>query len=255
MAEDGQTQSGKRPRGVRRAEGLSRPLEAYAQELGYSVRALKLWRKIGNEATPPDPCPLDDYALLPAWWSRRMKQNVPARIVDAVAKFKGQAVTVGLPLFAAAPPVEHKEEAKAPERAVVVEDAEVGLSASLSRIRKAEAAASRAYLEAIQQKDDAGVIEQRRRAWDDALESLRKLEKDGMDILRKSGETVTKSDLKAVLLPLHRALATGIRSFLRRVRPKLEGLNPTEQDRVWSQEAESLFRRLNECQFSGPIDA
>jgi hypothetical protein len=255
MAEDGQTRGGTRPRGGRRAEGLSRALEAYAQELGYSVRALKLWRKIGNEAEPPDPCPLDNYAQLPAWWSRRMKQKVPTRIVEAAAKASGQAVVAGLPLFAEPPKVDHPEEAKDVQRAVVVEEAEVGLSASLDRIRRAEAVASRAYLEAVEQKLDAGVIEQRQRAWERTLEALRKIEKDGAELLKTTGELVRKSDLKAVLLPIHRALATGVRSFLRRMRPKLEGLNPTEQDKVWAQETEALFRKMNECQFTGPIDA
>lgn len=250
MGESVETAAPTRARGVRRAKGVARALAHYAVQLGCSERTLKGWLKIGRQAVPPDPCPLDEPMLLAAWWSRRMKQRVPDQLLKLATGMPAATVvsassvpqtgTAGLPLFTL------------PGGAANV--VEVGFSASLKRIRQAEATASAAYLAAVQENKDAGVIEQRQRAWERTLEALRKAEKDGAELLRESGRLMDRDDVKRALVPRHRAIVAGIRSLLRRVRPKLSGVPPAEQDRIWHAETEQLLRWLCDNEFSGKLE-
>lgn len=232
-----------------RANGYREKFGVYAERFGYSERAVKGW--VGEGRAVGDPCPLDDPAAMPDWWSRvKPKRSVPARILAAAngpADEPGEEAAEDLPLFRPA----------APAAPVEVEG---GLRAAVVGLRDAEARARGAYLEAVEavarETDEAKAkslessMERKRRAWADLSKELRTSEKALLEVEKQQGEALSRAEVRAELTRIHAAIYTGIKNLVRRVRPKLEGKLSTEQDHVWTVEVNRLFEAYQDGSFS-----
>lgn len=58
-----------------------KPLAEYVTVYGTTVRPIKRWIEIGKAATPVDLPPLDEPALMAAWWDNHMTTRVPAKLL------------------------------------------------------------------------------------------------------------------------------------------------------------------------------
>ncbi|MDR1284365.1 MAG: hypothetical protein LBK99_26660, partial [Opitutaceae bacterium] len=241
-----------------------------------SLRTLKGWIAIGRDADPPDLPPLDAPERLNDWYSLHKKNRVPDWIVDLAVQTKRiekkttQSPPPGAlpvsppppidpatgPLFAAAaartadtPPPEPRP---SPPAGAHPASGTANYIATLQRLRDAEQIAGGKYATLAADPAKEAEAEQARRAWSNITKELRAYEKDAEQILRASGDLWIKADVIKASTEIHLAIRDGIRGLLRRVRPKLAGLTPTEEDALWQKEVEGLFARLRATSFTAP---
>ena len=216
-------------------------LKVYAERYGTNLRNVKVWIAKGRKVDPADAPPLDDPQAMIGWWSRRMVWRVPEKILGAAreAAALGSALADGSSGVATQPP------AAGDGGLPGTFTSEVGRGAVVDRLRRAEAAASDAYLKAVADPAaEAGAIELKRRAWEKIGQALRAEEIASLKAAGMQGDHIPKREAARLLQEIHASLASTWRGFLRRVRPKLAGKNAAEQDRIWDEETERTFGAL-----------
>jgi hypothetical protein len=220
---------------------------AYCSIYSTDIRTIKRWISAGRKALPQDFPPLDDAANMPAWWGRNMKWDVPAKILEAAKAVQNEQVASG-DIYKKA------GDAGVVEGKAQVERQDVGMKGALDRIREAEQAAHRKYMEAVNADDpNEGDIKLRLRNWTDISSQMRAMEKDSPDVLKASGELISKAEVREKLWEIHSVISQGFRAMIRRVRPKIEGLLPAQADEVWNEEVDRVFQGLRENEFTKPI--
>jgi hypothetical protein len=229
------------------------------------TRAIKRWIAIGREAVPPEVPPLDEPWRLASWWIRRMAQRAPEWIT-AMTKLRpadepSVAPPPPAPLSDAAEGPLFAHAAAAPVAAAL--PAAAGFRGALDRCRAAEMAAGELYASLLRQAaeptrtvDDrqrlTAEAEQARRSWDEQVDRLRTMERDAEKILTAGGRMWNADEVVASQDVIHLAIREGVRGLLRRVRPKLLGLSPAEQDAIYSAEVERLFAAWRTNKFTAP---
>lgn len=208
-------------------------------------RTLRRWIQVGRDSTPPELPPLDEPYRLAQWYARRMKQRVP----DWIKAIERQH-------FGGSPNVQVAAVRDATQSAATTS---LGILGVLDRCRAVEAAAGDRYAMllrmASQAKDfDEGQrysseADQARRAWDDSVERLRTMELAAPKILAAYGKTWPSDEVIASLETIHVSLKTSVENLLKRVRPKLQGKAPAEQDAIYAAEVETMFASLRSNKF------
>lgn len=256
------------------------PLPHYEGIFGTKVRAMKRWIAIGRDANPPDLPPLDQPEKVAAWWRRRMAHRVPEKLLD-LERAGRAAAPAAAPRVANQPAGSDGVTAGAAkgqqtagvaapiafsysvgEGAGAATDAKRGFAGTLQRLRDAEAQTGTVYNQLMQRaaaEMDPGeqmrltaAAEQTRRTWETLTKELRQYEADAPKVLAASGDAWFRPDVLAANLEIHTVIAAGVRGLVRRVRPKLQGLNPSDQDALWDSEVDRLFAVFRANKFTAP---
>ncbi len=164
---------------------LANKLQHYATLYGVSIQSIKAWKKKGY--------PLDDE---PA-----------TRALVATHRNTGANFTA-------------PANRNAPRTARNVENGALGLSASIQRLRQAEANAHADYETA-----DQTTKGWRLKEWLELAESLRRIEKDNPDIEASNNEAVKISDVSVELAGLFRNLRSDLDNLGKRLSAELVGLD------------------------------
>ena len=243
----------------------------YAHQLAHyepifsaSNRTLKGWLAIGRAATPPDLPPYDAPERMASWYGKHKKNRVPDHLVAlaaAGAAAAPAAPSLPGPLFEApepaspapadcghvttmlARPPTPASSAGAPSAATPPAR---GYSATLERLRQAEAAAGERYTTLILEPDPAkqAEAEQARRSWQLLTKELRAYEKDAEEVLQKSGQSWVAAEVVAVMHELHIPLRDGMLSLYDRIESQLDGLPRGERKRLFRAEVRRLYAAL-----------
>lgn len=220
------------------------PGSPYETIYATSIRTVKRWRQDGADHVPPRLPPLDEPWRMAQWWREVKKRRVP-EVLLALEEAGPPAAPAPVTAAVAQPP---------PPPAPPANDvpAATGYAATLDRMRQAEAIASTRYLEALNSPDETvrATADSRRREWDAIAEQLRRYEKDAEKILLASGNLWPAAAVIQALHELHAPLREGVVNLVRRLRPLLVGLSPTQQDALWENEVRKLFDGLRANKFT-----
>jgi hypothetical protein len=212
------------------------PGSPYEEIYQTDIRTIKRWRADGARHDPPLYPPLDDPQRMAAWWRAVKTRRVPPRLVQ---------LEEDAPL-AAAPP---SPAASAPPAAPAVVDLETGYTATLDRLRIAEAIAAQRYATAAASPDEAvrATASGLKREWMDLVDTARTYERDRAKILREAGETWDRAAVVEAITSIHNIIAPGVRRLWRNVRRRhaqFHALTAAQQDEVFAREADALFSVL-----------
>jgi len=207
-----------------RRSGYPAPLIDYAGRYGSAERTIKRWVRIGKDAK--DLCPLDRAVEMPAWWSRRMKQRIPAEIL------------------AAAGGLDFGEDRKTRDTSVPDDLPELGpedltVEATLDRLQRAEARMGQRVLAASGQEMMALA-----KPWTDTAQRLTLTLKSYREEAVQLGKLVDKAKVDQALRELHapivRMLRKGYRTWCR-----VTGLPATaDGEKHWQEAIDSELRTL-----------
>lgn len=202
----------------------------YASAFGYDVRNIKRFVAIGKRARLLPP--LDDPAQLADWWEQlrhhgHLKQQVPARILDIVARHRstapasaspattGQPPQSSPPSDSAAPPQSPPPPAHDRPGTTKINFAEleaIGLEGAVRELTLQLSAAQKDLRSARETGLDEITITRRQKSFDATLDSLRKTEKSWQDLQKDRGDLAPVSDFRKDLT----VIATTLRGMLRR---------------------------------------
>jgi hypothetical protein len=209
----------------------------YAALYQQSERTIKRWVKAGRDGL--DLPPLDDPLKMIEWWPRHYKHKVPDAILSAARSAPSSADRVAAPV---ATPVVRSEPA------TMAGEVGTGFHEMLQRVRVSEAAAYRAYNDALAAGDEAK-LPAARKTWAELSKQLRELERDAGDILAKSGALIEKAAVEKLIAEIHGPIVNGLRSMWRKIRVRMLSAPDGQQDKVWQEECDRLLGRLNESGF------
>lgn len=230
-------------------------LSGYAERYATDERQIKRWIARGRSRAPQDLPPLDAPREMLAWWSRNMKWKVPDRLLQAAG-----GVGVDDP-----PPATVLEvEAKAPMQSGLGQHVGTralpegsGFVAALDRAREAERVAFGAWQHELQRDPpDSGAEEMRHRAWQRAVETVRKMEISSEDVLAASGQFVRAKDYETSDDEVKAVLHQSLRSLIVRVATKV-GLPPEWFQRVnhaYQAELDHTFEKLAASDYAEPFE-
>lgn len=233
------------------------PLAHYCAPLDASERTLKLWLKLGREATPPDLPPFDEPHKMAAWYARHRKNRVPDHLVALAAQgpkvLAMPAPAPAGPLFAEpAAACGHVTTPSSPSSAAPVARAATGYSATLERLRAAEAAAGKKYTDLILEEGKDAEAEQARRIWDSITKQLRAYEKDAQEVLAAQGKIWPADEVTAVLYELHTVILQSFEALYGRIETELRTLPRDEAKRLYLAECQRLRAALVANKFTAP---
>lgn len=189
-----------------------RTYQDHATAIGRSVRAIKGWVAIGRRAGKF--CPLDDYALLPAWWVDVMRNAPPPCVLAAASKAgqkpaggDGSAEQLSTPKKETAPPGTKSID--------VGSLAPLTLAENVDQLRRQLVANQMLLQEAMAaaEPDDATVT-MRQRNYGNTLKLLRDCERTLEELRVGRGELVEIAILREDLQRVHGAMATSLETSL-----------------------------------------
>lgn len=229
--------AGDQPEAVARSRtGLARPLGEYAAIYGASERTVKRWREIGGDAA--DEVPLDSPEEMLAWWTRNMKQRVPAGINQAVVQIRKAgrpSVALELPVMNAAAPPMPSEKAGPVEPEQPVTEEELGLDQTLRRLCEAEVRLSRKAQEPGQTKP-----------WLDTVARMGTVAEKLREENERLGKLVPREWAEQAIHDFHRPVEREMRGLYRAMCDTL-GLPPSpDREALWNAECDKLFSRFGE---------
>jgi hypothetical protein len=258
------------PAPVRRAIAapvkFAHPLAHYAAAFGKSERTLKNYIAAGRDAEPPSLPPFDEPWRMEAWWTTHMTNRCPAIFRELAAQGDTPVAAPArpatplddLPMFAppAAPSSNAAGGATTPAAPI-----ERGFLAALQRLRRIEAEQSTLHLTLLTSAHhtaDAALqvrLSAEARQVGNDIEKirseLRRYEAEAPKILTAAGDTWIRSEVVAAWELIHLSIAEGVRTLLRRVRPKLAACSSlADQDALWAHETERLFNALRSSRFA-----
>jgi hypothetical protein len=213
------------------------------EEPPVQARAVHRWMQVGRDAVPPELPPLDEPWRLASWYARRMNVRCPDWMKTIERQhFHGADI---------------RDDAM--QKPAAVDVSELGFTGALNRCRALEAASGERALLMKRRADAAATPEEmefwKREAqtasseWEDAADRLRTMEMAAPKILAASGKAWNADEVIASLETIHVALKISIENLLKRVRPKMAGRPPTEQDAIWIAEVETMFAALRNNKF------
>jgi len=213
-----------------------------------SNRTLKGWLAIGRAATPPDLPPYDAPERMAAWYARNKKNRVPDHLVALAASSAAQAARVAPPAdltlsscghVTTPPPAVAPAAAAPPVPAAPAAGPARGFSATLDRLRAAEAIAGERYTQLILEgKDDEAAAVERR--WQKLRSDLRDYERDAQKVLSAEGKLWLADDVTAALFELHTVLFQSIESLYDRIETELRTLPREDAKRLYRSEVRRL---------------
>lgn len=256
--------------------GYQYPLAHYVEIYGAAERTLKHWIALGRQAQPePDLPPLDDPAAMKDWYARNKKNRVPDRLLALassaarLASSPDETPHASPPRSSAAPgapacgyvttppPASPTPPGFSSSPPPPVSGPARGYSATLERLRQAEAAAGERYTTLILDPDPAkqAEAEQARRSWQLLTKELRAYEKDAEEVLQKSGQSWVAAEVIAAIHELHIPLRDGMLSLYDRIESQLDGLPRGERKRLFRAEVRRLYATLVAHRFTAlPAD-
>lgn len=222
----------------------------YEALYGVGKRTIPRWVAKGREAG--DLCPLDDPAEMRLWWTRNMKQKCPDKLLAAaVAALKGSgggAKSDGEEVSKPEGEAEETGPKSAPWEFKPVEDDEVGLEATLSRLRTAEVHANRKMLEALERGDEAAAT-LAQNLWTKLTQQIRQTEKDYRVECEAKGHLIPKVYAETRIVEYHTQIERGIRGLYRRMCETMNIVVDPETEAVWNNEVDRVFNSFQEAVF------
>jgi hypothetical protein len=221
------------------AEGWSN--DRLAARYGVTPRTVKRWKAVGRAAE--DVCPVEDPLALIEWWQRRMKWRVPASVLEEaerVARGVGAKVEAagGPRLFEDPGPGAGRSEGVDLETMVEADDLGVGV------MRKVVSARAMKVAEAWRSGDETEIAAAERKH-QQALSSLRQLERTREELARKTGAVVAREEVAAWVkrreTKLAQAFATSLARVAERARTEI-----TELRQLVEEEKDRCFRALKD---------
>jgi hypothetical protein len=223
-------------------------LDHYGKIFKRHPRVIKRWIAIGkavveNAVPAPDPPPLDDLPSFIIWWEKRMSQRVPADIL-------------ALAVPAAAQPTAGETTTESLDVSSLDVD-------NLDSLRQA-----RRYLLAIDRKlsaaytaGDEVAIKRWQKPFNEASDSVRKLEAAARDDAKARGEVLPRAQVFTEISTLLETLRQMRSTMGRRIKARLSDLPPDSLERIGAvvdQERESedsvlrrasIFQSMEEVHF------
>lgn len=229
-----------------------------------SARTIKGWLAIGRAAKPPDLPPYDEPAQMAAWYARNKKNRVPDRLVQLAAEAARLTATAtpappdpaascgnvttqppgstsanttpaGSPPAGFAASVPGTPGATTPPGPALA----TGFSATLERLRSAEAIAGAKYTQLILEgKDDEAAAVERR--WQKLRSDLRDYERDAQKVLSAEGKLWPADEVVAALYEIHTVLLQSFDSLYDRIETELRTLPREEAKRLYRAETARL---------------
>ena len=140
------------------------------------------------------------------WWGRNMKQEVPAKILQAADGVAGDVP-------AARPPRERGEDDRPPRIALgEVGEEEMGIEATLKRIKESEVQAHRIYREALERGEDARAkIAQR--SFSELAKEVVRMEGFARREAEAARTLIPRVEAEMVLGDLHQGILGALRSM------------------------------------------
>jgi len=236
--------------------GYLHPYKYYEALYGKNVRTIKRWVALGKEPDEKgktDPTPLDDPLDLRSWWGRNMSQQCPPGILAAaVAHTKTQRAAEPksdeTPEIAPAVEPEEKPTFVPRELAAVGED-EVGLEATLTRLRDAEVQAHRIMIEALQKGDD-GKAQLAQKMWTGLTAQVRQVEKDARVDAEARGHLIPRGYAETKLTEFFVPIERGTRGMYRKMCEVMGIAIDADSEEQWNRECDRLFAKFNSEVFS-----
>lgn len=246
--------------------GYRYPLAHYCGPLKASERTLKLWISLGRGVTPPDLPPLDEPWRLAEWYARHRKNRVPDHLLwlaaqgsgaGDVAKAEGAgplfepAAACGIDTTSGGVPASQPSAGASLPPAGAKPALATGFSATLERLREAEAAAGKRYTDLILENkyDEAESAERR---WQKLRGDLRDYERDAQKVLSAQGKLWPADEVAAVLYELHTVLLQSFESLYSRIETELRTLPREEAKRLYLAECRRLRAGLVANKFTAP---
>lgn len=242
-------------------ESYSKKLRDYAKNIGLSgkdpERKLKRWIAKGREKSPPDLPPLDALEHMAEWWRRNMEWRVPEYLLRLET---GADETDQAPedKTSAAPPAQSStNESKPPPDSdgsgspmMFMSGAEMTADIGLNQIRDLVVTLHESMKKAFEKgrlTEGAGLMRQ----WKEAVESLRKWEKDIVKIQEGKGEVlrtrVVNTELGRILNVISQSYFNSLLSILDTYAAEIPG---TDRRQLALTYRDKCFRHLKDSQFS-----
>jgi hypothetical protein len=245
--------------------GYQHPLAHYVEIYDAAERTLKHWIAIGRQAQPePDLPPLDDPPRMKEWYARNKKNRVPDRLVQLASHAArieaAEPVTASVAPAPAggAAPCGHVTTSRADSLpvgagtpAAVKPAIATGFSATLERLRAAEAAAGEKYTQLILEGKDAEA-ESAERRWQKLRGDLRDYERDAQKVLSAQGKLWPADEVAAVLYELHTVILQSFESIYSRIETELRTLPREAAKRLYLAECRRLRASLVANKFTAP---
>jgi hypothetical protein len=188
-------------------------LAEYADRYGKSLRTVKRWRAIGEEAG--DRCPLESPEKMMAWWQRHMRQKPP----DGLLKQLGGPIAV--------------PESKPEVPSEPAGDEQPGMEAALKRLEDTE------VLLHGQATQPGGT-----KPWLDTLARMTTLRGKLREELEKEGRLLPKDMVERTIHELHGPIALGVRGMYRTMCELLPAVPDPVKEAEWGKACDQLFERL-----------
>lgn len=198
-----------------RRSGYLEKYEIYAARYGVGLRTVKRWGSLK--------APLDVPERMAEWWEKNMTQRAPDSIIAAAAgngTFASKAAPVSpslpknelpLDLSGAESPAVAANSTPSMEL-VEVGDDEMGVIATEKRMRNAEVHAYRAYLAAIDSRDE-GRIRAAQRNWNDMTTQVRVMAKVAREDEIARRELIPRIIAETQLVDRHASIYSAIRGI------------------------------------------
>jgi len=129
----------------------------------------------------------------------------------------------------------------------------LGLNASIQRLQEEEAIAHANYKAAVTEGDEL-LAGQRRKAWQELVEQLRKTEQTNPEVAEANKQTVQLGELKRELNSLFINLRQDLETLPRRIALELVLKDEIAIREIISKEANHLITNLYKCKFLGGLD-
>jgi hypothetical protein len=179
-----------------RANYEKQNLIEYESVFATKVRQIKNWIALGKAAKPAELPPLDSPGEMAAWWTRHMKQRVPAKLIALASQ---------------------KTSGAAPNSSIVDLTKLVGaVGDALRKARAVRMATDQHLTEAYASGDDTK-IEICQRRWLRAVEQERKLETAAREEAKASGDLIPRAELLPELSQFLEVMHQMRRSARRRI--------------------------------------
>lgn len=243
--------------------GYQHPLAHYVEIYDAAERTLKHWISIGRQAQPePDLPPLDAPERMKDWYARHKKNRVPDRLVQLAATAAQLGSAAPTPRLVAPPPAagcgidttkpaESAPASTPPPASNRPPPAATGFSATLERLRAAEAAAGEKYTQLILEGKDAEA-ESAERRWQKLRSDLRDYERDAQKVLSAQGKLWPADEVAAVLYELHTVILQSFESLYSRLETELRTLPREDAKRLYLAECRRLRSSLVANKFTAP---
>jgi len=212
-----------------------RALREYESVYGVKERAVKRWVSSGRHAAPPDLPPLDQPALMPAWWKRRMRQEIPSTILSAASRSTGtdtpnSEAPPGAATFQ--PPAAGADQPSSPtSRPIDLSSMNIAESDVVKRAAQLESGTFQKLNAAYEKGDDDGIRMWQPR-WEKAREAYQKAKTADLEWQKKMGKLI---DYDAVVADQDEAvemLKMMRENMVRRIEEKLPPIDPQVWEKI-----------------------